>query len=552
MKRILHYPTLLGLIGAATFALASRADAQIKVSCVGDSITFGSGASSGNSYPSQLQRLLGSGYSVGNFGHGGATLLSTGDIPYINQAEYASSGSFNPAIVVIMLGTNDAKDSNWANHSTFTSDYNALINHYRSLPTHPVVCLMTPPTVYGSGFGGNMATTLNNTISPLVATIAGNNIAPLIDVHAATANHSEWFAADSSHVHPNDAGAACIAQVVYQEIVYLTAYTQTFETENLSVAAQTSGVMYRASTDTRFSNGDGTFFDATAVNQFVTLAVPNIAAGTYNVCLGIKGWSNKGQFQLAISRLDSLSSAANLGSVVDEYSSGETFPEVELGAWTPASTSDKAFRYTVAGKNASSAGYGLGMDYIRLIKQPVGGSLTGSFVAGSTSTYNLTTLGTRDWAHWNGTYIHKSSGGGQISDVHRIGGGNYGTFSEAGRNISWTDGTPTAGGTNDQAYIWCNNTQDAGWTFAVPADTTSRTLNVLFGGATGATVTISAHLSDSSAPDVQSTQTITGATLSLGTFTYAAASATQTLTITLIKVADNGGPSVDLDAAWLQ
>jgi lysophospholipase L1-like esterase len=552
MKSILRYSILIPLIGLSLVGFASRANAQIKVSCVGDSITFGTGASSGNSYPSQLQRLLGSGYNVGNFGHGGATLLSTGDIPYINQPEYASSGSFNPAVVVIMLGTNDAKDSNWANHSTFNSDYNNLIYHYRSLPSHPVVCVMTPPAVYGSGFGGNMATTLNNTVVPMEETIASNNIAPVIDVHAATSNHPEWFAADSNHVHPNDAGAACIAQVVSQEIVYLTASTQTFETENLSVAAQTSGITYRSSADSRFSNGNGTFFDATAINQFVTLDVPNIAAATYNVCVGVKGWNNKGTFQLAISRLDQQGSPANVGPQIDEYASGEVFPEIELGSWTPGSTSDKAVRCMITGKDASSTGYGIGLDYLRFIKQQVGGSLSGSFAAGSTSPYNLTTLGTRDWAHWNGTYIHKASGGGQISDVHPIGGGTYGTFSEAARNITWTDGTPVGSGTNDQGYIWCNDTQDAGWTFTVPADTTSRTLNVLFGGATGASVTISAHLSDRSAPDVQSTQTITGGTLSLGTFSYHAATTGASLTITLIKVADNAGPSVDLDAAWLQ
>ncbi len=135
---------------------------------------------------------------------------------------------------------------------------------------------------------------------------------------------------------------------------------------------------------------------------------------------------------------------------------------------------------------------------------------------------------------------------------HESGAATTAPSARAGATFRGPDGTPVGGGTNDQAYIWCNNTQDAGWTFTVPADTTSRTLNVLFGGATGASVTISAHLSDRSAPDVQSTQTITNGTLSLGIFTYNAAGAGQTLKITLIKVADNAGPSVDLDAAWLQ
>ncbi len=144
---------------------------------------------------------------------------------------------------------------------------------------------------------------------------------------------------------------------------------QQFETENLTVAAQTSGVTERISTDARFSNDAGTFFDATTTSQFVTYDVPNVAAGTYDVRVGIKKWNNKGIWQLGISRMDQQGSPQNVGSPVDEYTSGETFTEVDLGNWTPASTSDKAFRFIVTGKNASSSGYGLAFDYIKLIPQ---------------------------------------------------------------------------------------------------------------------------------------------------------------------------------------
>ncbi len=543
-------------LGAFAWGLASTltgvASAQINVACVGDSITAGVGASSGNSYPTQLGKLLGSGYKVSNFGHSGATLMSNGNLPYINQTEYTNSSNSSPAIVVIMLGTNDAKDSNWANHSTFTSDYDALIAHYRGLPTHPIVCVMTPPTMYSTGFGGSSTTTLNNTIVPLEEQIANDNVAPIIDVHTATANHSEWFAADSSHVHPNDAGAAAIAQTVYMEIAYLTASTSLFEGENLTVAAQTAGVTVRSVADAAFSNGNGLFFDATAASQFITLDVPNLAAATYDVGLGVKAWNNKGTFQLAISRLDNQGSPANVGSPVDTYTANSIYPDIELGSWAPGTTSDKAVRFMITGKNASSTGYGIAVDYLRFIKQPTGGSLTASVAAGSTSPYNLTTLGTSDWAHWNSSYIHKSSGGGKISNVTQIGGGTYGVGTSTARNVSWSDGTPTGSGSSDNSYIWCDNTQDAGWTFTVPADTTSRTLNVLFSGTVGASVTLSAHLSDRSAPDVANTETISTTTLSVGTFTYHAASAGQTLTVTFIKVADHNSPSADLDAAWLQ
>jgi hypothetical protein len=180
----------------------------------------------------------------------------------------------------------------------------------------------------------------------------------------------------------------------------------------------------------------------------------------------------------------------------------------------------------------------------------VGGSLSGS-VANASSSYNLTTLGISDWAHWNGTFIHKAAGGTQISDVSQIGGGTYGTYSDASRNITWTDGTPTASGANDHAYIWCNGTANSGWTFTVPADASPRTLHVITGGPANASVKITAHLSDGSAADYMNTQTSTSLFTREYTITYNAASASQTLTI-MVAHTNSGSPSADLIAAWLQ
>ena len=322
--------------------------------------------------------------------------------------------------------------------------------------------------------------------------------------------------------------------------------TYLFEAESLTVTGQTSGITYRTSPDSRFSGGNGAFFDATAAGQFFTYSLPSVNAGTYDVKVGVKDWNNKGIWQA--------SGTSNIGPTEDEYTVNETFTEVDLGNWTVSTTGNQAFTFTVTGKNASSSGFGIAVDYIKLTAQSgTGGAISGAVAGGSTSTYNLTTLGTSDWAHWNGTYIHKSSGGSQISNVTQVGGGNYGTFTDNNRNISWSDGTPTGSGTNDHGYIWCNNVQNAGWSFTVPADTTSRTLNVLYGGPNPGSpvVTIRAHLSDNSAADFVNSTTITSTVPEQATITYHAASAGQTLTITLLKTNNSDAASVDLDAAWL-
>lgn len=184
-----------------------------------------------------------------------------------------------------------------------------------------------------------------------------------------------------------------------------------------------------------------------------------------------------------------------------------------------------------------------------------GGLLSGSSASASSS-YNLTTLGTSDWRQWgdsDGTN-HDSSGGSQISSVSQIGGGNYGSFNNSGgTSESWTNGTPTSSNSGDTNVLYCNDVANAGWTFTAPADTTTRTLYVLWGGALGTTVKLNAHLSDGSATDYSDTKVLSGSgstALYVETITYHAASASQTLTITLTNQ-DSVASSVDLMAAWL-
>ena len=66
------------------------AQKRVKVACVGNSITYGYTLPNPatDSYPSQLQQLLGETYEVGNFGKSGATLLNKGHRPNMQQEEF--------------------------------------------------------------------------------------------------------------------------------------------------------------------------------------------------------------------------------------------------------------------------------------------------------------------------------------------------------------------------------------------------------------------------------------------------------------------------------
>ncbi len=102
--------TLLALVLGFAMAAPSRAATEdappvkdgkaAKIACVGDSITGGFGVTKGMSWPDQISKLLGGICEVRNFGVGGSYLLG-----YQSTDAFKNAKSFNPDVVVIMLGT---------------------------------------------------------------------------------------------------------------------------------------------------------------------------------------------------------------------------------------------------------------------------------------------------------------------------------------------------------------------------------------------------------------------------------------------------------------
>ena len=114
--------------------VSATARKVVRVACVGNSITYGTGIANRerDAYPSQLQRLLGKDFVVGNFGKPGATLLRHGHRPYFQQTEFRDALQFKADIAVIHLGINDTDPRNWPNfRDEFVSDYGALMDSLR-------------------------------------------------------------------------------------------------------------------------------------------------------------------------------------------------------------------------------------------------------------------------------------------------------------------------------------------------------------------------------------------------------------------------------------
>lgn len=201
------------------FVVAPAADAKL-VACVGDSITYGSGISDRmrDGYPAQLERMLKEfdpAWEVENFGVSGATLLSKGDRPYIRESAYQSARASNPDLVIIKLGTNDSKPQNWAYASEYVSDYIAMIEAFRALPSAPVVWICKPVPAFYVSFSIRPEV-IRDEILPMIDEISAQTGAPAIDLYAALQAHGDLF---PDGIHPNAEGAGLIAEAI---VPYLT------------------------------------------------------------------------------------------------------------------------------------------------------------------------------------------------------------------------------------------------------------------------------------------------------------------------------------------
>lgn len=202
-------------------SVVHSADRPIKVACVGNSITYGSGIAnpSKNSYPAQLQQYLGTHYHVRNFGVSARTLMKKGNNPYIHTAEYKQSLDFEPDIVLIKLGTNDSKLVNRVHlESDFKADYAELIASYQNLPSKPRIVLLTPVRCY---LGEDEFSTQSylNVIIPALQELAITKKCEIINLHSLF--NPTW----ESHImpdklHPSSIGAGMIAHKVGRYLTY--------------------------------------------------------------------------------------------------------------------------------------------------------------------------------------------------------------------------------------------------------------------------------------------------------------------------------------------
>ena len=204
---------LILLLGVETYVLQTRGVGKsqagpVRVACVGDSLTCGT------DYPVDLWLMLGSNYLVGNFGVNGATVFLNSDNPYINASALQVAKRFEPQIIIIMLGTNDANPSLNESNTVFIADYVQLVAQLQGLASKPKVWIAEPPPIFNNSAGLSGEYLVQNII-PDIQQVASKTGVSVIDVYNPMISHSAYF---PDGVHPDSDGSRAIATVMYNAL----------------------------------------------------------------------------------------------------------------------------------------------------------------------------------------------------------------------------------------------------------------------------------------------------------------------------------------------
>jgi len=210
MKGILKI--FLGLL------IAIPVKAITRITCIGASITYGATLKdpATQSYPAQLQKLLGDGYTVNNFGVSSATMLRKGDLSYWNTQAWQQALKSRPDVVFIDLGGNDSKRINRVYLNEYGQDYHDMIRSLSQLPSHPRIVLLLPIPAFLADTNQIYDKVIVNNIIPQIRQVAYDERLEVIDLHSLFVNHEQWM---PDKIHPDLQGTTMTAKRLFDLIV---------------------------------------------------------------------------------------------------------------------------------------------------------------------------------------------------------------------------------------------------------------------------------------------------------------------------------------------
>ncbi|MBX3252735.1 MAG: prolyl oligopeptidase family serine peptidase [Chitinophagaceae bacterium] len=202
------------------FLLKAQSSAKIKVACVGNSITEGWHMLNNpetDTYPAQLQQMLGDRYQVFNFGSSGATVLRKADEPYMQTDAFKKAMASGSDIVLIKLGTNDSRAVNrFLIPEYLQQDYGALIDSFKTRKPAPRIILLLPVPSYLKDTIKHSDKVITQQIIPVIQQLAYEKKCEVLDLHSWLTDLQKLF---PDSLHPDTKGMKLIAERAYETIV---------------------------------------------------------------------------------------------------------------------------------------------------------------------------------------------------------------------------------------------------------------------------------------------------------------------------------------------
>ncbi|MDE7191600.1 MAG: hypothetical protein K2O35_03965 [Clostridia bacterium] len=192
----------------------------IKVACVGDSLTYGTTLLNRKveSYPARLAKLLGKGYDVVNLGFAGYALNRNSAKCYLNLPALELLQQYSPDYVIMLLGTNDARQKNFTTEDDFATAYRSIVNSIVELDSKPKIIAMTSPMAYVDTNLREYDFSIENLakIVNIQREILSEYNIPYIDLYNITQGKTSLYSEDMLHF--NSKGAKFLAFKTYTAV----------------------------------------------------------------------------------------------------------------------------------------------------------------------------------------------------------------------------------------------------------------------------------------------------------------------------------------------
>lgn len=238
---------------------AQTVDEPLRILCIGDSITWGTGSSmpATRSYPAQLLALLdaaGREAVITDCGVPATGVLASANTCYPNT--FACSMAYqntDPDYIVFSLGINDARTAGGTNGAllSYTEDYTALIEKFAALPSVKKVFITSALPMNATSTSDAVSlrgvTVIRQTQRHIAETLSAKDADKFtfVDLYALLfpetmadiENGTKNFFCATDSLHPSDAGYVVYAKYMYDAIFGGVCTREGFEGSDVYISA---------------------------------------------------------------------------------------------------------------------------------------------------------------------------------------------------------------------------------------------------------------------------------------------------------------------------